>query len=172
MSFIWQIFFQLLELDLLADIDMLLIVENGVRRGIYHPIYRYAKANNKYMKDYDKMKELSFLQDWDVNNLYTWAILRKLTVNNFEWIKDTSQFNEDFIKNYNVESDEGYFLEVDVQYLEKLHELHYDLPFLQEGMKIEKVEKLVANLYDKTKYVIHIRNLKQALNHALVLKKV
>ena len=63
MSFIWQIFFQLLELDLLADIDMLLMVENGVRRGIYHPIYRYAKANNKYMKDYDKIKELSFLQD-------------------------------------------------------------------------------------------------------------
>ena len=97
---------------------------------------------------------------------------QKLPVNNFEWIKDTSQFNEDFIKNYNEESDEGYFLEVDVQYLEKLHELHNDLPFLPERMKIEKVEKLVANLHDKTEYVIHIRNLKQALNHRLVLKKV
>ena len=88
------------------------------------------------------------------------------------WIKDTSQFNEDFIKNYNQESDKGYFLEVDVQYTEKLHELHNDLPFLPERMKIEKVEKLVANLHDKTEYVIHIRNLKQALNHGLVLKKV
>ena len=97
---------------------------------------------------------------------------QQLPVNNFEWIKDTSQFNEDFIKNYNEESDEGYFLEVDVQYLEKLHELHNDLPFLPERMKIEKVEKLVANLHDKTEYVIHIRNLKQALNHGLVLKKV
>ena len=97
---------------------------------------------------------------------------QKLPVNNFEWIKDTSQFNEDFIKNYNEESDEGYFLEVDVQYLEKLHELHNDLPFLPERMKIEKVEKLVTNLHDKTEYVIHIRNLKQALNHGLVLKKV
>ena len=96
---------------------------------------------------------------------------QQLPVNNFEWIKDTSQFNEDFIKNYNEESDEGYFLEVDVQYLEKLHELHNDLPFLPERMKIEKVEKLVANLHDKTEYVIHIRNLKQALNHGLVLKK-
>ena len=124
------------------------------------------------MKDYDKNKESSYIQYWDANNLYGWAMLQKLPVNNFEWIKDTSQFNEDFIKNYNEESDEGYFLEVDVQYLEKLHELHNDLPFLPERMKIEKVEKLVANLHDKTEYVIHIRNLKQALNHGLVLKKV
>ena len=124
------------------------------------------------MKNYDKNKESSHLQNWDANNLYGWAMSQKLPVNNFEWIKDTSQFNEDFIKNYNEESDEGYFLEVDVQYLEKLHELHNDLPFLPERMKIEKVEKLVANLHDKTEYVIHIRNLKQALNHGLVLKKV
>ena len=151
---------------------MLLMVEKGIRGGICHSIYRYAKANNKYMKDYDKNKESSYLQYWDVNNLYGWAMSQKLPVNNFEWIKDTSQFNEDFIKNYNEESDEGYFLEVDVQYLEKLHELHNDLPFLPERMKIEKVEKLVANLHDKTEYVIHIRNLKQALNHGLVLKKV
>ena len=61
---------------------------------------------------------------------------------------------------------------VGVQYLEKLHELHSDLPVLPERMKIEKAEKLVANLHDKTEHVIHIRNLKQALNHGLVLKKV
>ena len=65
---------------------------------------------------------------------------------------------------------EGYFLEVNVHYLEKLHELYNDLPFLSEGMKIEKVEQLVANLHDKTEYVIPIRNLKEALNHELVLK--
>ena len=97
---------------------------------------------------------------------------QKLPVNNNEWIKDTSQFNEDFIKNCNEESDEGNFLKVDVQYLDKLYELHNDLPFLPERMKIEKVEKLVANLHDKTEYVIHIRSLKQTLNHELVLKKV
>ena len=68
-------------------------------------------------------------------------------------------------KNYNEESDEGYFLEVDVQYLETLHKLHNDLILLPERMKTEKAEKLVANLYDKTEYVIHIRNVKQALNH-------
>ena len=89
-----------------------------------------------------------------------------------QWIEDTSQFNADFIKNYNGESDEGYFLEADVQYLEKLHELHNDLPFLPERIKIEGVEKLVANLHDKTEYVIHIRNLKQTLDQGLVLKKV
>ena len=151
---------------------MLLMVEKGIRGGICHSIYRYAKANNKYMKDYDKNKESSYLQYWDVNNLYGWAMSQKLPVNNFEWIKDTSQFNEDFIKNYNEESDEGYFLEVDVQYLEKLHELHNDLPFLPERMKIEKVEKLVANLHDEIEYVVRIRYLKQALNHRLVFTKV
>ena len=70
-------------------------------------------------------------------------------------------------KNYNEDSDEGYFLKVDVQYLEKLHKLN-NLPFLAERMKIEK---LVANVHDETEYVIHIRNLKQALNHGVALKK-
>ena len=97
---------------------------------------------------------------------------QKLPVNNFKWINDTSQFNKDFTKNYNEEGDEGYFLEVDAQYLEKLHELNNDLPFLPERMKIEKVAKLVANLHDKTEYGIHIGNLKQAITHRLVLKKV
>ena len=83
-------------------------------------------------------------------------MLQKPPVNNFEWIKVTSQFNEDSIKNYDDESDEGYFLGTDVQYPEKLHELHNDLPFLLERMKIGKVEELVANLHDKTEYVIHI----------------
>ena len=97
---------------------------------------------------------------------------QKLPVNNFEWIKGTSQFNEDFIKNYNEESVEGCFLEVDVHCLKILHEIHNDLPSLPEIMKIEKVGKLLANLHDKTEYVIHIRNLKQALNNGLVLVKV
>ena len=120
------------KLELLTDIDTLLMVEREIRSRIRHAIHRYAKANNKYMKDYDKNKESSYLKYWDVNNLYGWAMSQKLPVNNFEWIKDTSQFNEDFIKNYNEESDEGYFLEVDVQYPPKLQELHNDLPILSE----------------------------------------
>ena len=75
---------------------------------------------------------------------------KKHPVNNFEWIKDTSQFNEDFIKNYNEESYGGYFLEVDAQYLEKLHEFNNFLPILPERLKIEKVKKLVTNVHDKT----------------------
>ena len=123
------------------------------------------------MKDYDKNKDSSYLQYWDVSNLYGWAMSQKLPVDSFDWMEDTSQFNEDFIKNYNEESDEACFLEVNVQYPEKLHELRNDLPFLLERMKIEKFEKFLANLYDKTEYVIHIRNLKQALSHGLVFKK-
>ena len=124
------------------------------------------------MKDHDKNKESPYLKYWDVNNLYGWAMSQKLPVSEFEWTEETSQFNEDFIKNYNEKSDEGYFLKVDVQYPKKLHELHNDLPFLLEGKKIKKVKKLVTNLYDKNEYVILIRNLKQALNLELILKKV
>ena len=107
-----------------------------------HSIYRYGKANNKYVKNYDKSKESSYLQYLDVNNLYGWVMLQKLPVNNFEWAKDTSQFNEDFIKNYNEERDEGYFLEADVQYLERLHELHNDLPFYLRGRRLKKSKSL------------------------------
>ena len=70
------------------------------------------------MKDYHKNKESLYLQYCDVNNLYGWAMLQKPSANNFEWIQDTSQFNEDFIKSYNEESDEEYFIEVGIQYLE------------------------------------------------------
>ena len=136
------------------------MVEKNIRGGICHAIQRYVKANKIYMKDYDKNKESSYLKYWDANNLYGWAMSQKLPVNKFEWIKDTSQFNEDFIKNYNEESNEAYLLEFDVQYPEKLHEIYNDLPFLPEKMKIGKVEKFVAYLHDKTEYVIHIRNLK------------
>ena len=77
---------------------MLLMVKRGIRGGICLSVYRYAKANNKYIKDCDKNRESSYIQYWDVNNLYFWAMSQKLPVNNFEWIKDTSQLNEDFIK--------------------------------------------------------------------------
>ena len=103
---------------------------------------------NKYMKDYDKNKQSSYLKYWDLHNLYGWAVSQKLSINNFEWMEFTSFFNEDFIKNYNEENDEEYFSEVDIQYPEKLHELHNYLPFLPERMKLGKFEKLVTNLYD------------------------
>ena len=82
------------------------------------------------------------------------------------------KFNEEFIKNYDEDSDKGYILEVYVKYPKNLHGLDEDLPFLPERMKIGKCKKLVCNLHDKKNYVVHIRSLKQALNHGLILEKV
>ena len=84
------------------------------------------------MEDYDKNKESSYIQYWDINNLYDWAMSQNLPENTFEQMKDIPQFHEDFFKKYDEESDKGYLLEVYVQYLEKLHELNNDLPILPE----------------------------------------
>ena len=81
------------KLDLLTDINRLLMVEKVIRKRTWHSIYRYAKASTKYIKDYDKNKESSYIQYWDVNNLYGWAMSQNFPVSNFEWIKDISQFN-------------------------------------------------------------------------------
>ena len=99
---------------------------------------------------------------------------QKIPVNSFKWVKQKklSKFNEDFIKNYDENSNKGYFLEVDIDYPKELFNLHKDLPFLPERKKVEKVEKLICSIEDKKKYVIYIRALKQALNHGLKLKKV
>ena len=97
---------------------------------------------------------------------------QKLPANDFKWAEDISEFNESFIKSYNEENDKGYFLEVDFQYPNNLHNLPNDLLFLHERIKIEKFERLAANLHDKKEDVTHITNLKQALNHRLVLEKV
>ena len=150
------------ELELLTDIDMLLMVEKGTRGGICQAIYRYAKANNKYMKNYDKDIISSYLMYLDANNLYGWAMSQKLPVNGFKWVKNLSKFNEIFIRNYDENSDKGYFLEVDVDYPKKLFDLHKDLPFLPERKKVNKIEKLICSIEDKEKYVIHIRVLKYA----------
>ena len=148
------------ELELLTDYDMLLMVEEGLRGGICHAVHRYAKANNKYMKNYDKNKESSYIQYLDANNLYGWPISQKLPVSDFKWVKDVSNIDDEFIKNYDEDSDKGYILEVDVKYPKKLHDLHSGLPFLPERMKIDKCKKLVCNLYNKKKYVVHIRSLR------------
>ena len=95
-----------------------------------------------------------------------------LPVKGFEWLEDLFKIDEDFIKNYDKDSDKGYILEVDIEYPKNLHDLHNDLPFLPERIKINKCNKLVCNLYDKKSYVVHMRSLKQALNHGLALKKV
>ena len=95
---------------------------------------------------------------------------QKLPLTDFKRVKqeELSKFNEDFIKNYDENSNEGYILEVDIDYPKKLFNLHKDLPFLPKRKKVEKVEKLICNIEHKEKYVIHIRALKQALNHGLI----
>ena len=97
---------------------------------------------------------------------------QKLPVDGFEWVKNTSKFSEMFIKNYDENSDERYILEVDVECTKRLHNLDSDLPFLSEIMKIDECNNFVRSFYDKNNYVIHIRALKQVLNHGLILKKV
>ena len=106
------------KLELLTDIDMLLMVEKGTRGGICQAIHRYAKANNKYMKNYDKNNESSYIEYLDANNLYGWAVSQKLPVNDFKWVEKLrlSRFNDTFINNYDENSDKGYFFEVDIDY--------------------------------------------------------
>ena len=149
------------KLELLTDVYMLLMAEKGIRGGICHAILRYAKANNKYMKDHNKDEEESFLQYDDANNLYGFAMIQPLPVNGFDWVEDLSKIDEGFIKNYNRDSDKRYILEVDVEYPKNLHDLHSDLPFLPEIMKVDKCNKLLCNLYDKKSYAVHIRSLKK-----------
>ena len=129
-----------IKLELLTDYDMLLMVEKGIRGGICHSIHRHAKANDKYMKNYDKNEESSYIQYLDANNLYGWAISQKLPVNAFKWVNDITEINE-----VDVKVD----VEVDVKYPKKLHDLHSYLPFLPKRIKIDKCKKLVCNLRNK-----------------------
>ena len=160
------------KLELITDYDMILMIAKGIKGGICQATYRHAKANNKYMKNYNRKIESPYIEYLEANNLYGWAMSHKLPVNDFKWTKqeELSKFNEDFIKNYDENSNKGYFLEVDIDYLKELFDLHKDLPFLPESKKVTKVEKLICDIEDKKKYVIHIRALKQALNHGLRLK--
>ena len=141
--------------------------EEGIRGGMRQATHRCAIANNKYMNNQDKNNESSYLE-------YGWAMSQKLPVRNFKWIEkdDISKSNEAFIKNYDENSDKGYILEVDVKYPEKIRMLHSDLAFLPERMKINKCTKLTCTIQNKDNYVIHIRALKQAINHGLELAKV
>ena len=162
------------KLELLTNDDMLLMFEEGIRGGMCQSMHRYAKANNKYMRDHDKNKESSYLEYLDANNLYGWAMSEKLPVRNFKWIDkdDISKFDEKFIKNYDENSDKRCILEVDVKYPEKIRMFHSDLAFLPERMKINKCTKLTCTIRNRENYVVHIKALKQVVNHGLELTKV
>ena len=83
-----------IKLELLTDYDMLLMVEEGIRGGICQAIHRHARANNKYVKNYDENKESSYIQYLDANNLYGWAMSQKLPKNGFKWINDVTEIDE------------------------------------------------------------------------------
>ena len=151
---------------------MLLMVEEGIRGGICHAMQRYAKANNKYMKDYDKKMKSSYIQSLDANNLYGKAMTEKLPVKGFRRMGDISKIDQDFVEDYDKNNNKGYILDVDVDYPNKLQNLHSYLPFLPERMVISNTKKLVCNLHDKKNYIVHINVLKQALDHGLKLIKV
>ena len=103
------------------------------------------------MNNCNKNIESSYLEHLDANNLYGWAMSQKLPIDGFEWVEedDISRFNESFIKNYDENSDQGYILEVDVEYPKSLHKQHSELPLLPERIKINKCNKLVCTVKDK-----------------------
>ena len=156
-------------LEFLTDPDMLLMFERGIRGGITQVVHRYASANNKYMGDlYDPNKESSYIQYLNANNLYGWVMSQPLPTSKFKWV----EMDLDQISNLATNKNKGYLLEVDVKYPTDLHDSHNDLPFMCDKMKINKVKKLVPNLKDKKKYVIHIQALDQVLRHGLVLERI
>ena len=158
-----------IRLELLLDPDMLLMFERGIRGGITQSVHRWAKANNPYMgSEFNPDEKTNYLQYLDANNLYGWAMSQPLPTGKFKWVEVKPNEIRKLVKR----KDKGYLLEVDVKYPKEFHDSHNDLPFMCERMKINGVEKLIPNLFDKRKYVIHIRALDQALKHGLILERI
>ena len=172
------------------------MVENGIRGGLTQVVKKHAVANHKYLPRYESSKKSIFLQYLDANNLYDYAMSHKLPLDVYKWDIIEKTFR-DFVKNYDVHGNEGYLLEVDVEYPKELLNAHADLPFLPErrykitkhhnkkeyndfeckeykafNITHEPKNKLIATIQDKNKYVCKISTLKTALNHGLKLRKV
>ena len=160
-------------LELLSNIDMLLMIEKGIRGGISIISNRYGKANNKYMKDFNKSELSKYLMYVDANNLYGCAMSEKLPVHSFKWM--TNKEIENLFNNQIVQvwKKTPCILEVDLTYPEELHDLHNDYPLCPERVECEKgVKKLIPNLRDKNNYVVHYKTLMQCLRLGMKLKKI
>ena len=177
------------KLEKISDIDQYLFIEKGTREGISYIAKRYAKTNNKYMCDYDPNKPSTFITYLDKNNLYGWAMSEYLPYGEFEWLENPVSF---YVMSINKKSDVGYILEVDLKYPKELHELHNDYPLTPEKLtvandilsnyckniadkydiKVGDIKKLIPNLGNKTKYVVHYRNLQLYLSLGIKLTKI
>ena len=152
------------ELELVSDIDMLLMIEEGIRGGVSMISNRYGKANNKYMGESFNEKEPSkYIQYLDANNLYGWAMSKPLPTHGFEWMKVGE------LETWELHS---CILEVDLEYPKSLHDLHNDYPLAPEQIMVNKTSKLIPNLGDKKKYILHYENLKQYLKSGLKLTHI
>ena len=180
-----------IKLEIMTDIDMFQFIEKGMRGGISYIANRYGKANNKYMKDYNKDKPSKYIMYLDANNLYGWAMSQYLPTGGFKCLKqkEIDKFN---VFKINKDSEKGYILEVDLEYPKKLHYLHNDYPLAAEKITVEKdmlsnycktisdkygistglVSKLIPTLSKKEKYVLHYQNLQLYLNLGLKLTKI
>ena len=177
------------KLEKISDIDKYLFIEKGLRGGISYIAKRYAKANNKYMNDYDPKKPSTFITYLDMNNLFRWAMSEYLPYGGFKWLKNVDGFDVNSISEKNPV---GYFVEVDVEYPVELHELHSDYPLAPEELavsssmlskhckevadkyeiKVGDVKKLIPNIGNKTKYVLNYRNLQLNLSLGMKLTKI
>ncbi|XP_072383783.1 uncharacterized protein [Diabrotica undecimpunctata] len=169
------------KLELLKDVDMILFMEKAIRGGISVCSNRYSEANNKYISSYDPTRPSKYILYLDVNNLYGWAMSEALPIGGFKWIEDVTKFGvgnlpEGHIDIMSIQDDakEGYFFQVDLEYPRELHDKHKDFPFAAEHRipPGSKLPKLIPTLYHKTKYIMHYRNLKQALANGLILTKI
>ena len=178
-----------IKLEKVSDIGMYLFIEKGTRGGISYIAKRYAKANNKYMNDYDQEKPSTFITYLDKNNLYGWVISKYLPNGKFRWVKNVDGFD---VMSIIEKSDTGYLLEVNVEYPDELHELHNDYPLAPEKLavsndmlsayckkiadkydiKVGDVKKLIPNLGSKTKYVVHCIYLQLYLSFRRKLTKI
>ena len=177
-----------IELEIISGIDKYLFIEKGTREGVFYVAERYAKASNKYMNDHNSEEPSTFITYLDKNNLYGWSMSEYLPYEKFEWLENTDGFN---VMTINEKSDIGYILEVDLEYPKELHELHNDYPLAPEKLavsndmfseyckkiadeydiKVGEVKKLSPNLGNKTKYVLHYKNLQLYLSLGMKLKK-
>ncbi|XP_070151119.1 uncharacterized protein [Polyergus mexicanus] len=158
--------------ELLTDIDMVMFVERGIRGGLSQCSNRYARANNKYLQSYDPSERWSYhLMYFDINNLYGWAMCQLLPYEDFQWVDDVMSID---LMSVTPNSPIGYILEVDLAYPSDLHDSHADLPFCPTRDKLsgKREKKLLATLYDKSRYVTYYRNLQQCVRHGLRVTRI